>query len=1225
MSVRAKVPSPYPTNSRNGKRSTPKDDVILTDHEKTSRGDVAADTVIVMLNEGSPAAVSNIPSTPASSFISADSHASAENETNLPEFAKVCAKAKKEFMNGCVPSYTQAQSLARAILSWLVNDDSVSGSCKLKMMELLACMCGRDTSLDNYILDRGAISMLMELMQKADAPICKQCLGVTATLSTVPDSDSKINRTGITAVIIAVIAKCQADQIVVADAVTCLAVMSMRTRHKMTIKKGNRVAVIVEKLKKFMQMNNVLIAVSRFVATFATKPECRSQLLVNGGIEAFVAAFSQPSISSDPDILAQVCRALWVCCIDEPEVQTCLVLSGFLLKLSMALEDHRGHVELYECGMGVLRRVASQKQFHEEILQLGFVSHIVHAIDIGSEQESDKTDLLKESFGVIGNLAADNWVREQLGENGIVKGIVSALKKCYSREDRKVVKLALASLSNLANSKKNRQYFAECGCVGTVLSVARGTVTSMLPPCLLRATRSGWREVGYLEDHRDDRPVIVRVIVALRRMLIEAEFHEEKKAISTAACSLREVAGVMVRAGRESGHQGLFDIKRAIEDIKDDDSVSRDGCLVILKIIELYPALVPTAMQLMNQLSMDILRIHGGDGAVVDAVSALLAALPLEESMLNNTAPIALFTDLKLAEHSFVIMLNNFIKVVVPLLAGVSSSPSQQPIWIRNLKKYMRGREGGDDFAEHTFNLFDKNKDSVVDLEDQKARKLVLEPERFQYYDKNNDGVLDYNEFLPLARERNIFDVERVSAAIKTGEYPRGHLKPIGGHRDPETDLAVFEGPNPISPEDFWRDFVNTHKPALFKGAYKMWTEEYLLENYGDIALKLEPKLEGRGNTSAYVTMPKSRILLKDFVKDMRTANMYAVSILPQSLAWEVTVPPALLCGSRKEQKVPEGRAKRTGKRTMKHPYPHPTNATWMTHMLEADFWLAYGRTRSQLHYDKEHNFNCLYKGTKKWVMIDTRKHYNDIIWTRGGRFRGEDDLMNAGTDWVPVDPDAVDLLVHKNFENVTYHEFIQEPGDCVYIPYSYLHWVNKTDDGMQVAASYMWDPRAVYDAEACAAAPQGSNIPLGAFDTLWHFDGAGVIPQGYPDPIDMYHQVGSAIDDIGAKTFTFKAMKEFLSRGEADLAQNPKRQKMFYKRFLEYASDKKRGPTHEEMLWPNTPLDLWLQFAAEADPEGMLSCDHGEVYNPRKPEEWQRMEDVISELSNGGEGRSEL
>ena len=62
----------------------------------------------------------------------------------------------------------------------------------------------------------------------------------------------------------------------------------------------------------------------------------------------------------------------------------------------------------------------------------------------------------------------------------------------------------------------------------------------------------------------------------------------------------------------------------------------------------------------------------------------------------------------------------------------------------------------------------------------------------------------------------------------------------------------------------------------------------------------------------------------------------------------------------------------------------------------------------------------------------------------RGSRYRTENDLLNAGTDWVAIDPDRVDTRVHRWLQTVDFIEFEQRAGDCVFIPYSMLHHVGK-------------------------------------------------------------------------------------------------------------------------------------------------------------------------------------
>merc|ERR1719454_1526357 len=82
------------------------------------------------------------------------------------------------------------------------------------------------------------------------------------------------------------------------------------------------------------------------------------------------------------------------------------------------------------------------------------------------------------------------------------------------------------------------------------------------------------------------------------------------------------------------------------------------------------------------------------------------------------------------------------------------------------------------------------------------------------------------------------------------------------------------------------------------------WTREVLAERFGWVDTKLEPKVEGRGNDTAYQELdsiaPRHRLSVKEYLQKEQGKNMYVVSILPQAMAWEIAHPSVLLCGSRK-------------------------------------------------------------------------------------------------------------------------------------------------------------------------------------------------------------------------------------------------------------------------------------------------------------------------------------
>eukprot|EP00933_Yihiella_yeosuensis_P030606 TRINITY_DN24231_c0_g1_i2.p1 TRINITY_DN24231_c0_g1~~TRINITY_DN24231_c0_g1_i2.p1 ORF type:complete len:304 (+),score=54.71 TRINITY_DN24231_c0_g1_i2:31-912(+) len=233
--------------------------------------------------------------------------------------------------------------------------------------------------------------------------------------------------------------------------------------------------------------------------------------------------------------------------------------------------------------------------------------------------------------------------------------------------------------------------------------------------------------------------------------------------------------------------------------------------------------------------------------------------------------------------------------------------------------------------------------------------------------------------------------------------------------------------------------------------------------------------------------------------------------------------------------------------------------------------------------------------GRKKWIFLDSFWYDQDIHWARNRQFRRDDPLNNQWTDWIYMDPDHVDLIVNHKLRNFEYYELIQEPGDCIFIPYAMMHQVEKLDDDFQVAASWMFLPETVYDEEACEVAPLDDDLPIASFDVLYSYTGKGIIPQGYQDPIvaqDMLQQKMRAkkIKHLSLQLFTMA-----MSRGESSLAGRKKRIKYLYDKLTSYASDPSKGLTVEEMA--KVPRRVWLAPASEGDDEGLLDCDEGQEY----------------------------
>ena len=523
----------------------------------------------------------------------------------------------------------------------------------------------------------------------------------------------------------------------------------------------------------------------------------------------------------------------------------------------------------------------------------------------------------------------------------------------------------------------------------------------------------------------------------------------------------------------------------------------------------------------------------------------------------------------------------------------------------------------GDAEHERVFRQYDADEDRV--LCEAEFREMGCDlPRWIAYYDRDGDGVLGPSEFIPWFRERYLW-LDALEAGALEGDAPPGHWRQLGEHAPAAEQLAVDVIEGAMPPRTFWRTHVEGHRPALFRGveaqsvAVKRWADEgFLREHYGGVDLKIESKIEDRGEKAkqAAADAVGHRMNMSQYLTRNHGANIYAVSILPQQMAWDCNIVPAVLCGGRRAQVSVD-----TGQ-LGPHPYPHPAGHDWLTHIYEANLWIAHGRTRSQLHYDKENNMNCLYVGEKQWILMDTRAYFKKLLWARGGKYSSKSDLLNAGTDWVPIEVDGVDMRVHRKMADVPFYQFTQKAGDCVFLPYSMLHYVNKTNPGLQVAMSYMWVPQDKYDEEACEAVPLVSSgaahVPMAAFDILWYYNGSGIIPQGYPDPeVEIIQEIEPFIRRANNGGFLSReVLQQWVDDG---LSANKHKLPEFWAKFHSYAKrDPARGLHQSELRWPNVPLELWTKFAAEFDQQGGLECDRGRQYNPRPAEEWSKMGEVL-------------
>ena len=233
---------------------------------------------------------------------------------------------------------------------------------------------------------------------------------------------------------------------------------------------------------------------------------------------------------------------------------------------------------------------------------------------------------------------------------------------------------------------------------------------------------------------------------------------------------------------------------------------------------------------------------------------------------------------------------------------------------------------------------------------------------------------------------------------LTLGSAP-GHFQKLGSHRFP--DVAIDEVLDNLSPDDFWQHYVSSSRPAIFRGAakhspaFKKWTDAYLAGNFPNMEIRLEAKQEADGY------LPRGdlgigRDYLSNVVEYYHKTDVYVVSELPFPMYKDVDVLPCLSCG------------------------------TFADRIQEINLWMSGGGTSSVLHRDAYHSINCLYNGTKEWLLIHPQ--YEDKIY-----MTVESKHEIGGQSDINVD--AVDMDKFPLIQDIHYSLFTLNGGDCLFLP----------------------------------------------------------------------------------------------------------------------------------------------------------------------------------------------
>ncbi|XP_046850190.1 uncharacterized protein LOC124443722 [Xenia sp. Carnegie-2017] len=319
-------------------------------------------------------------------------------------------------------------------------------------------------------------------------------------------------------------------------------------------------------------------------------------------------------------------------------------------------------------------------------------------------------------------------------------------------------------------------------------------------------------------------------------------------------------------------------------------------------------------------------------------------------------------------------------------------------------------------------------------------------------------------------------------------KFPQGHGEVLGKHRPSDGHVKILhEIP---SPQKFWEEHAHYRTPVVFKGAAKsfpafnLWTDEYLVQKYGDLEVKLEAKKEK--DEVPVGIQGLGRDTIKSYLSSYKNKDSYIVSQLPDPMATEINVLPCLSCG------------------------------TFVNRLMEANLWLSSGGTSSMLHRDADNAINCLLNGTKDWILIDP-KHEDKIPIAKGDSGYG---------GFAVLDVNKVNLLKYSKFQNVPWHYANLTAGDCLYLPYGYWHQV-RSFGNKNMAVSVLFSRLKHFEPNGCDK-EEYKSYPLADANMIWTYPGHGPQTLGNGDPFEFRDSIMKMISKQKIKNEKFDNFESF-------------------------------------------------------------------------------------------------
>jgi len=250
---------------------------------------------------------------------------------------------------------------------------------------------------------------------------------------------------------------------------------------------------------------------------------------------------------------------------------------------------------------------------------------------------------------------------------------------------------------------------------------------------------------------------------------------------------------------------------------------------------------------------------------------------------------------------------------------------------------------------------------------------------------------------------------------------------------DPSRALGRIERlDRPPSALTFQREYVAARRPVVIRGlmerwpALVRWTPDYLRRTYGDREVRVQ-RTDDR-DTTRY-----ERSELVPFAEFLD-----GVTSWPPKRRQYLTVGTIAASGAVSRSATPPFRGLEEDISV-----PGLLDPSWLVN--ESNVWIGYHGVRSNLHFDAVHNILCVVAGAKRIALFHPSESGN--LYPRP--FHHSNPLHSD------VDVIRPDHARFPRFREARYVDDLLEPGDAVYIPPGYWHYV--CSRGLNVAVNFSW------------------------------------------------------------------------------------------------------------------------------------------------------------------------